>query len=125
MESEGLVGMKPPPPLPVATLEDFRMDRADYLKTLPPTETINADYRIVGDLDIAPRGVFDDGEWTYFDFRKAPTSDRTPVVMKVVDGYDSLVNTRWENGFLVAETTSSEGWTLKNGHKYVCVKKRL
>jgi type IV secretory pathway VirB9-like protein len=75
-----------------------------------------------GDKEIAPFGVYDDGKWTYFDFRKHFISNRLPVAYKVIDKYDSIVNVRVENGFLIAESLSPEGWTLKNGKKTICIR---
>jgi len=78
---------------------------------------------MAGEEEIAPYAVYDDGNWTYFDFRdQGFANDRLPVIYKVVDGFDSIINSRVENGFLVAESISKEGWTLKNGHKVVCVR---
>jgi len=94
----------------------------DYLRHLEDPQEINIEYTMRGSKDIAPYAVYDDRRWTYFDFRKNFVSDRLPVIYKVIDGYDTIVNTRMENGFLIAESLSMEGWTLRNGKKYVCVK---
>jgi type IV secretory pathway VirB9-like protein len=94
----------------------------DYLKSLKSPDQINANYKMKGSEEIAPDGIFDDGMWTYFDFRKNFVSNRLPALYKVVNGYDVLVNFRIENGFLIAETLSESGFTLKNGEDYVCVK---
>jgi len=95
----------------------------DYLKEVDDPDEINIDYKILGDEEIAPYAVYDDGNWTYFDFRNEHfNSDRLPVVYKVVDGFDSVINTRIDNGFLIAESISSDGWTLKNGDKTICIR---
>jgi ComB9 competence protein len=94
----------------------------DYLKTLADPKNANVNYKMWGDMEISPFATYDDGNWTYFDFRGGLASDRLPVAYKVVDGYESVVNTRMENGFLIAESISPEGWTLRNGEMYVCVK---
>lgn len=94
----------------------------DYLKTLEESENINTDYRIKGTKAIAPYAVYDDGSFTYFDYRDRLASDRLPVVYKVVDGYDTLVNFNIVKGFIVAESLSPEGWTLRNGEKFACIK---
>lgn len=44
------------------------------------------------------------------------------MVYKVVDGYDTITNFRMEKGFLIAESLSPEGWTLRNGKQTVCIK---
>lgn len=102
-------------------LKDLQKDN-DYLKGLKDPFSINTNYQMKGDKEIAPFGVYDDGKWTYFDFRKDFISNRLPVIYKVIDDYDAVINTRVENGFLIAESLSSEGWTLKNGDKVVCIK---
>lgn len=94
----------------------------DYLKSLEESDNINTDYRIKGAKAIAPYAVYDDGSFTYFDYRDRLASDRLPVVYKVVDGYDTLVNFNIVKGFVVAESLSPEGWTLRNGQKYACIK---
>jgi len=111
-----------PPPYPVADLLDLQSAKIDYLKSLPDPEKANIAYMMDGDYEIAPAGVYDDEQWTYFDFRKKLPSDRLPVIYKVVDGVDTLVNTRFEKGFLIAESISKEGWTLLNGLKVICIK---
>lgn len=98
--------------------------RADYLASLPDRgEGVNLDFEVTGDPEIAPRAVYSKDGWTFFDYRETLPSDRLPIPYKVVDGYDSVVNFRIENGFMVVETESLEGWTLRNGEKFVCVRK--
>lgn len=97
----------------------------DFLKKLITNDNLSDRYRMYGDEDIAPAAVYDDGKFTYFDFRELKNRrlvDRLPVIFKVVDGMDKIVNTRMEKGFLIAESISAEGWTLINGKKTVCVK---
>ena len=102
-------------------LNQLKQDN-DYLKQVEDPYKININYTMKGDEEIAPFGVYDDGTWTYFDFRKDFISNRLPVIYKVIDGYDSIINTRVENGFLIAESLSKSGWTLKNGEKVVCIR---
>lgn len=94
----------------------------DYLETLDAKDNINAHYKIFGDESIAPYAVYDDGRFTYFDYRHTLPNDRMPVIYKVVDGMETIVNFNEKNGFLVAESLSQEGWTLRNGQLVVCVK---
>lgn len=75
------------------------------------------------DAEIAPVRVFHDGIWTYFDFGNKADKILRPVLYHVVDGVDSLVNTRTvgpTNNILVAETTGS--FTLRNGNRVICVR---
>jgi len=101
---------------------------ADYLRTLPDIDIskLNFNYRTSnGDNDLAPARIFDDGYFTYFQYSESGHIDnprKLPVLYRVVDGYDSPVNTRIENGMLIAETIS-KGWTLRSGEAHLCVKK--
>jgi len=106
-------------PLDPAALEKAK---ADYLNSLQDKDDVNLDYTVSGDFEIAPRAVYSRHGWTFFDFRETTPSDRLPVPFKVVDGYDAVVNYRMEEGFLVVETVSKEGWTLRNGDKTICVR---
>lgn len=97
--------------------------RADYLASLPDRgEGVNLDFEITGDSEIAPRAVYSKDGWTFFDYRETLPSDRLPVPFKVVDGVDTVVNYRMEEGFMVVETESLEGWTLRNGEKFICIR---
>jgi ComB9 competence protein len=103
-------------------IEQIKEDN-DYLRALPDGEEIFIDYKMYGDKEIAPYASYDDGKWTYFDFRGQGVveSGRMPVVYRVIDGFDSIVNTRFEGGFIIAESINMK-WTLKNGHKTVCIR---
>lgn len=103
-------------------LVELAKTKDDYLATLADPSTVNTAYKMYGDEEVAPFAVYDDAQWTYFDFRGILASDRLPVAYKVVDGFDSVVNTRMEKGFMIAESLSPEGWTLKNGNKTICIK---
>lgn len=94
----------------------------DYIKKVKSLDKLNTSYRIKGDKDIAPIFVYDDGKWTYFDFGKNFVSDRLPNAYKIVDEFDSVVNTRVVGNLLVAQSLSIDGWTLKNGEKFVCIR---
>lgn len=102
-------------------LKDLQQNN-DYIKKVKSLEQLNTSYQIKGAKEIAPVFVYDDGKWTYFDFGKNFVSDRLPNAYRVVDSLDSVTNTRIEGNLIVATSLSVEGWTLKNGEKYVCVK---
>lgn len=93
----------------------------DYIKKIPSLEKLNTQYKIKGDKEIAPIFVYDDGKWTYFDFGKNFVSDRLPTAYKVIDKFDSVLNTRTEGNLIIAQSLGVEGWTLKNGDKQVCI----
>lgn len=75
------------------------------------------------DAAIAPERVFEDGLFTYFDFGAKADTVARPVVHQLIDGVDSVVNSRTTgpNGsILVAEAVGD--FTLRNGGRVVCVK---
>jgi len=76
-----------------------------------------------GDRVIAPEWVATDGRWTYFHYGdRAGTVDR-PAVYRIVDGVESIVNTRTigaEGETLVAEAVGE--FVLRSGRRVVCVK---
>lgn len=94
----------------------------DYIKKITALDKLNTSYRIKGDKEVSPIFVYDDGKWTYFDFGKSFVSDRLPTAYKVVDKFDSTINTRTEGNLIIAQTLGVEGFTLKNGDKYVCIR---
>ncbi len=74
------------------------------------------------DADIAPERVFEDGVFTYFDFGDRADSIARPVVHQLVDGVDTVVNTRTagqHGNVLIAEAVGD--FTLRNGNRVVCV----
>ena len=94
----------------------------DHIKKVKSLDKLNTSYRIKGSKDITPLFVYDDGKWTYFDFGKNFVSDRLPNVYRVVDQFDSVINSRVEGNLLIAQSLGVEGWTLKNGEKFVCIR---
>lgn len=99
---------------------------AEYLRALklPSDADYNTRYVFTkGDDTLAPLRVFDDGVWTYFMFADGNLDHMTelPTIYRVIDGYDTPVNTRVEGGTVIAETRS-EKWTLRSGDKYLCVR---
>jgi hypothetical protein len=78
------------------------------------------DFSMSGDRTIAPKRVFSDGIFTFFDFGERWTSTDLPAVYRVVDGVDTPVNTRIRGTMLIAE--ASGAFTLRNGQRTVCVR---
>lgn len=110
-------------PLTEGTMSELKKARADYLRFLPEASEINMEYSVRGSKDIAPKAVFDDAEgFTYFDYRETAPSTRLPVVYQLINDFESLVNTEFKEGFLIAKVISNEGFTLRNGDSYVCIK---
>lgn len=99
----------------------------DYLRSLPTAvkpENINLGYATSkGAEELSPLKIFDDGYWTYFQY-DANNFDKmsgVPVIYKVIDGFDTLVNTRISGGTIIAETVSDK-WTIRRGDAFLCVR---
>lgn len=95
-----------------------------YARSLLPNielepEKYNFNYTVTGHNSIFPVKIFDDGEFTYFEFK-----DKGGVLpaMFLVDSnnYESIVNFRMVGSYLVVEAVS-EKFTLRNGSDIVCV----
>lgn len=87
-------------------------------KGIDPSKT-NLDYSTSGEsAAIQLRRVFDDGQFTYFQFAK---NSEIPMIYAVgADGTESVINVRREDGYLVAERTAGR-FTLRNGAAFLCV----
>ncbi|EQL46562.1 TrbG/VirB9 family P-type conjugative transfer protein [Helicobacter pylori] len=70
---------------------------------------------------LMPEEIFNDKQFTYFKFDKKLALSKFPVVYKVVDGYDSPVNTRIVGDYIIAEDVSAK-WTLRLGKDYLCIR---
>lgn len=104
-----------------------RLTPPDYVREIAfKPENLRFDMKILAptanDTEIAPERVFNDGIWTYFDFGKKADYIRRPVVYQVVDGVDTMVNTRTAGptgNILIAETVGD--FTMRNGNRVVCI----
>ncbi|MFT2622926.1 TrbG/VirB9 family P-type conjugative transfer protein [Helicobacter pylori] len=72
-------------------------------------------------LSLMPEEIFNDKQFTYFKFDKKLALSKFPVIYKVVDGYDNLVNTRIVGDYIIAEDVSAK-WTLRLGKDYLCIR---
>lgn len=80
---------------------------------------LNLNYLSAGDKNaIQLKRVFDDGEFTYFQFNKNAEIPSFYIVGS--DGTESVVNTRREGSYIVVERTG-QMFTLRNGESYLCV----
>lgn len=95
-----------------------------YSKSIVPNidinpEQYNLNYTITGHPTLYPIKIFDDSEFTYFEFR-----DKGGIIPAIFivdsDNYESLVNFRMIGSYLVVESISSR-FTLRNGTDIVCV----
>ena len=79
----------------------------------------NFNYDFTGEPEIAPIKVFDNGEFTYFQF--ARKSAELPAIFAVdPEGFESLVNFRVAGDYMIVERVGSQ-FTLRNGNEIVCV----
>jgi type IV secretion system protein VirB9 len=79
----------------------------------------NFNYQYTGEPAIAPIKVFDNGEFTYFQFAKR--NAEIPAVFTVdAEGFESLVNFRSAGSYIIVERVSPQ-FTLRNGNDIVCV----
>lgn len=82
-------------------------------------ERFNFKYTIAGPDTIAPIRIFDDGEFTFFEFRGKNTE--VPAFFLVdSQGNESLVNYRTRGNFIVIERVAGK-FTLRHGNEIVCV----
>ncbi|OFW80548.1 MAG: hypothetical protein A2887_05240 [Alphaproteobacteria bacterium RIFCSPLOWO2_01_FULL_40_26] len=79
----------------------------------------NFNYQYTGEPTIAPIKVFDNGEFTYFQFPKK--NAEIPAIFNVdAEGYESLVNFRSAGNYIIVERVGAQ-FTLRNGSDIVCV----
>lgn len=79
----------------------------------------NFNYQYTGEPSIAPAKVFDNGEFTFFQFAKK--NAEIPAVFSVdSSGFESLVNFRSAGAYIIVERVSPQ-FTLRNGDEIVCV----
>jgi type IV secretion system protein VirB9 len=79
----------------------------------------NFNYQYTGQGSITPSKVFDNGEFTYFEF--SHKNSEIPAIFSVdAAGFESLVNFRAAGNYIIVERTGSQ-FTLRNGSDIVCV----
>ena len=106
--------------------EDATNEYLDSLPTKVSPDKLDMAYIYKGgDNTIKPIQVFDDGYFTFFQFGHGDMKQvkNLPTVYRVVDGYDTPVNTRIKGGYIVAETTNDK-WTLRSGEAHFCIWKK-
>lgn len=82
-------------------------------------EKYNFNYTIAGPEHIAPIRIFDDGEFTYFQFRDK--NAEVPAFFWVDgQGNEALINYRTRGDYIVVERVSGK-FTLRHGGDVVCV----
>lgn len=98
---------------------------ANYLDSVPTPDPVkdagkyNFHYTIAGKDEYAPIRIFDDGQFTYFQFRNKNVE--LPAFFWVDDnGEESLINYRTRGDYIVVERVSKK-FTLRHGKDLVCV----
>jgi len=91
---------------------------AHGLKAKRPVSDWNFNYAYAGDNSLRPERVFDDGTFTYFQFREQSV---LPAVFAVDrDGNESLVNFTMQGAYLVVNSTGRQ-FTLRDGDTATCI----
>jgi type IV secretion system protein VirB9 len=98
---------------------------SDHLDAVPEPDFLenpakyNSAYTISGSDEIAPIRIFDDGEFTFFQFRDKNTE--VPAFFWVdEDNNEALINYRTRGDYIVIERVASR-FTLRHGSYIVCV----
>ncbi len=96
-----------------------------YLDSVPENDLLehpekyNTSYTISGSDEIAPIRIFDDGEFTYFEFRDK--NAEVPAFYWVdKDNSEELINYRTRGDYIVVERVNAR-FTLRHGKNIVCV----
>ncbi len=97
----------------------------NYLDTVPMPDLqkdpgkYNMRYTISGSEEVAPLRIFDDGEFTYFEFRGK--NAEVPAFYTVdSQGNEAVVNYRTRGNYIVIERVAAR-FTLRHGNEVVCV----
>ena len=96
-----------------------KLQTPDKIRALTLNKPINTNYRFSGAPAFAPVKVFDDGQFTYFEFKN---NRHFPAIFAVNSqkGEESIANIRQEGNTLIATRVSPQ-WTLRNGSQVVSV----
>lgn len=96
-----------------------------YLDSVPIPDPVNEPgkynfrYSISGPEFVAPIRIFDDGQFTYFEFRGV-NADVPAFFMVDSQGNESIVNYRTRGNYIVVERVAAR-YTLRWGNDIVCV----
>lgn len=104
--------------------DDIGLTLNNSLDHVPDLETedltkYNFRYTVSGSEDITPLRIFDDGEFTYFEFRDK--NGEIPAFYQVdSQNNESLINYRTRGPYIVVERVAPR-FTLRHGNSVVCV----
>ncbi|MFN5352178.1 MAG: P-type conjugative transfer protein VirB9 [Alphaproteobacteria bacterium] len=101
-------------------LADTGQKKKDDVEELLKTpQDLNFNYSITGSRKIAPLKIFDDGEFTYMEFRGVNAT--IPAIYSVDENRsESLINYRVQGRYIVIERVESQ-FTLRYGTEVACV----
>ncbi|MCH2546978.1 MAG: P-type conjugative transfer protein VirB9 [Alphaproteobacteria bacterium] len=96
---------------------------SNYIDSVPDPmiepEKYNFDYALTGAEEISPIRIFDDGEFTYFEFRDK--NAEVPAFFLVHgDGSESIINFRARGNYIIVERVAAQ-FTLRHGQDVVCI----
>jgi type IV secretion system protein VirB9 len=113
----------------IAYLVRFRYPETDVMASLVASAAgkdgpnFNLDYKISGSKNLQPLHVFDDGQFTYFEFD--PRRELPAIFVVGADGKESLVNYRIEGPYVVVERLG-DFYTCRNGKETAtAIKERM
>ena len=104
---------------------DVAQGVSHYLDSVPlpeledNPEKYNFNYTISGPESVAPLKIFDDGEFTFFEF-KNKNAELPAFFLVDKNGDEALINYRMRGNYVVVERVA-EKFTLRHGNEIVCV----
>ena len=98
---------------------EFAKTSASDEPDLRDLSKFNFNYQYTGEKNIAPSKVFDNGQFTYFQF-SSKNAEIPAIFIVDADGFESLVNYRVTSDYIVVERVGAQ-FTLRNGSEIVCV----
>ena len=102
------------------TVAEVRSPTRAMAPARKPTD-YNFNYTLAGAKEIAPLRVFDDGEFTYMQFRAL--TDLPAIFLVDKDKQESVVNYRIEGAYVVIERSANQ-FSLRYGNQVACVYNR-
>ena len=98
---------------------EFAKTSASDEPDLRDLSKFNFNYQYTGEKNIAPSKVFDNGQFTYFQF-SSKNAEIPAIFIVDADGFEALVNYRVTGDYIVVERVGAQ-FTLRNGSEIVCV----
>ncbi len=99
--------------------ENSKRKKDEIEELLKTPQNLNFNYSITGSRKIVPLKIFDDGEFTYMEFRGINAT--VPAIYSVdLNRSESLVNYRVQGKYIVIERVESQ-FTLRYGAEVACV----